>query len=54
MKEYWIVVVGERAVEVYRQPRPEGYAERSVVAAPAVLECATLAGVRVDLAALFA
>jgi Uma2 family endonuclease len=54
VKEYWIVRAEEQEVEVYRQPGPQGYAERTVVAAPAVLECAALAGVRVDLGALFA
>jgi Uma2 family endonuclease len=54
VKEYWIVCPQEMQVEVYRQPGPQGYAERTVVAAPAVLECAALPGVRVDLAALFA
>ena len=53
VKEYWIVCPDEKQVEVYRQPGPQGYAERSVVSAPAVLECAALPGVRADLAALF-
>ena len=52
--EYWIVCPEEKQVEVYRQPGAQGFAERLVLAAPAVLECATLPGVRVDLAALFA
>ena len=54
VKEYWIVCPREKQVEVYRQPQIEGYAERSVIAAPAVLECMALTGVRVDLGALFA
>ena len=54
VKEYWIVCPEEKQAEVYRQPGATGYAERTVVAAPAVLECAALPGVRVDLAALFA
>ncbi len=41
-------------MEVYRQPGANGYAERTVLAPPAVIECAALPGVRVDLAALFA
>lgn len=52
--EYWIVCPEEKQVEVYRQPGAQGFAERMVLAAPAVLECAALPGVRVDLAALFA
>lgn len=54
VKEYWIVCPEQKQVEVYRGPRVEGYAERSTVAAPAVLECAALPGVKVDIAALFA
>jgi Uma2 family endonuclease len=54
VKEYWIVCPEETHVEVYRQPRAEGYAERTTVASPAVIECGALPGVRVDLAALFA
>jgi Uma2 family endonuclease len=54
VSEYWIVCVDRREVEVYRRPQPAGYAERFVVSAPGVLECPGLAGVRVDLSALFA
>jgi len=53
IKEYWIVCPQEKRVEVYRQPKAEGYGDRSVVSAPAMLECAWLPGVRIDLAALF-
>jgi Uma2 family endonuclease len=53
IKEYWIVCPQEKRVEVYRQPKAEGYADRSVVSAPAVLECASLPSLRVDLAVLF-
>jgi Uma2 family endonuclease len=52
--EYWIVCPEQKQVEVYRKPGPQGYAERIIVAAPALLESAALAGVRVDLGALFA
>lgn len=54
VQEYWIVCPEQKQVEVYRQPGPQGYAERTLVASPAVLECAALAGVKVDLGALFA
>ena len=54
MKEYLIVCPEEKCAEVYRNPGATGYAERTTVAPPAVLECAALPGVRVDLAALFA
>ena len=54
VKEYWIVCPQEKQVEVYRKPGTTGYAERTTIAAPAVIECAALPGVCVDLAALFA
>ena len=54
VKEYWIVCPEEKQVEVYRQPGADGYAERMLLAASAVIECSALPGVRVDLAALFA
>ena len=54
VKEYWIVCPQEKQVEVHSGASPQGYAERIVVSAPAVLECSALPGVRVDLAGLFA
>jgi Uma2 family endonuclease len=54
VKEYWIVCPEENRVEVFRQPGTDNYAEQTIVAPPAILECAALPGVRVDLAALFA
>jgi len=54
VREYWIVCPEQRQVEVYRQPGPRGYAECSVVAAPLVLESLAVAGMAVDLGALFA
>ena len=29
--EYWIVNINERVLEVYRQPNPEGYAEKIII-----------------------
>lgn len=54
VKEYWIVCPEEKQVEVYRQPGAKGYAERTMMAPPAVIECAALPGIHVDLATLFA
>jgi len=54
VKEYWIVCPEQKQVEVYRQPAAQGYAERVVLTAPAVLECGVLPGVKVDFGALFA
>ncbi len=53
VKEYWILCPEEREVEVFRQAGPSGYAERFIVSAPAILECAGLVDVRVNLADLF-
>jgi Uma2 family endonuclease len=52
--EYWILCPNEKLAEVYRQPQTGGYAERSLVAAPAILECAALTGVSLNLGAIFA
>lgn len=52
--EYWIVRPEEKEVEVYRKPSAEGYAERTVVAAPSFLICTALKNVGIDLAELFA
>jgi len=54
VKEYWIVCPEQKQVEVYRQPSAQGYAEPAVFAAPVLLECEALPGVRVDFGALFA
>jgi len=53
VKEYWIVCPEERQVEVYRQPTPQGYSERTVVESPEILESTAAPGVRVDFAGLF-
>ncbi len=54
VKEYWIVLARQRAVEVYRGLGAEGYAECVTISAPDVLECLAVPAVRVDLGALFA
>ena len=54
VSEYWIVCPEEKQVEIYRHPSPTGYAERTLLAAPALLTSTALPGVSVDLAALFA
>jgi Uma2 family endonuclease len=52
--EYWIVLPKQRQVEVYREPRDGAYAVKLVCEAPAMLECAGVPGVRVNLGELFA
>lgn len=54
IREYWIVGVERREVEVYRDPQPNGYASRTVISVPGILECAAFPSVRVDLGTLFA
>lgn len=51
--EYWIVLPKQRQVEVYREPRDGAYAVKLVCAVPAVLECASVPQVKVDLNELF-
>jgi len=53
VKEYWIVCPEEKCVEVYRQPGPEGYADRLVVNAPETITSAALPGVQLELATFF-
>ena len=53
VKEYWIVCPQEKQGEVYHKAGGQGYAEQTTFAAPGVIECAALPGVRVDLGALF-
>jgi Uma2 family endonuclease len=53
VKEYWIVSMEKRQVEVYRRPGAQGYADRIIVEGASVLECAALPGLRVDFATIF-
>jgi Uma2 family endonuclease len=54
VKEYWIVLGTERRVEVYRQPDGGRYLEMRVVGLGEIIECASLPGVRIQVADLFA
>jgi len=51
--EYWIVLPNQRQVEVYRKPQNGAYTEKFTCNAPAVLECTSVPGVRVNLEDLF-
>lgn len=53
VKEFWIVLGSEGAVEVLRQPAAGGYLEKRRVSRPDTLVCACLPGLRVDLENLF-
>ncbi|MCI0457871.1 MAG: Uma2 family endonuclease [Gemmataceae bacterium] len=59
VREYWIVNLVDRQVEVYRNPRPDntqdfghGYADRQVLVAPAALAPLALPGATVQVADL--
>ncbi|HEY3897673.1 MAG TPA: Uma2 family endonuclease [Chthoniobacter sp.] len=54
VEEYWIVLVEERAVEVYRRPVGGTYQDKTTLGADAVLACESVPGITVSLGALFA
>lgn len=51
--EYWIVLVKERLVEVYRQPVDGKYQQKITVGVETVLLCASVPGVAIPLSAIF-
>jgi Uma2 family endonuclease len=53
VKEYWIVLVPQRLVEVYRQPSHGKYQEHFVRGSGEILECVALPTIRVPVDALF-
>lgn len=52
VEEYWIVMPKQRQVEVYREPRDGAYTVKLLCEAPAVMECASVPQVKVDLGEL--
>jgi Uma2 family endonuclease len=54
IKEYWIVRVPQRQVEVYRRPLNGQYQERFVRGSQEILECAALPTIRLHVGDLFA
>lgn len=54
VKEYWILLGNERQVEVYRRPENGRYQEMRQYAASDTIECASVPGVCVRLADVFA
>ena len=54
VREYWIVCPQEKRVEIFREPREDGYAQTETVSNPTVIESSALPGVRVDFGTLFA
>ena len=53
VKEYWIVLAGQRQVEVYRRPEAGRYRETSVAGADDTLDCSTIPGMRLQALELF-
>lgn len=53
VEEYWIVLPKQRQVEVYREPKEGVYTVKLLCDAPAILECASVPEVKVDLEELF-
>ena len=54
VKEYWIVLGGERRVEVYRQPKNGAYTDKTIMGAGEKLVCASVPAVSIALDELFA
>jgi Uma2 family endonuclease len=53
VKEYWIVLGGERTVEVYRQPVGGKYQRMQIYKSGETIACTCLPGVQVQLSELF-
>jgi Uma2 family endonuclease len=53
VKEYWIVLGLEQAVEVYRRPEAGEYKEKHRFELNDTIECSSLPGVRIHIADLF-
>jgi Uma2 family endonuclease len=53
VEEYWIVLVEERAVEVYRRPVNGVYQEKTVTATGSKLVCGSVPGLTISLAEIF-
>ena len=54
VEEYWIVLGGDRRIEVYRRPERGQYQEAQVRGMDDTLECASVPGVRLKVRELFA
>ena len=54
VEEYWIVLAGERAVEVYRQPAGGAYQQKRLASHEETLVCASVPGLELSLRELFA
>lgn len=53
VKEFWIVLVPEREIEIHRRPEGGTYREVTRVAGDAVAACSALPAIQVNVAALF-
>jgi Uma2 family endonuclease len=53
VKEFWIVLVPEREIEIHRRPEGGAYREVTRVGAEGVAQCAVLPEVQINVGALF-
>ena len=53
VKEYWIVLGGERKVEVYLRPENGRYQKKLVLGVQDTLQCVSVSGLRIRVADLF-
>ena len=53
VKEFWIVLVPERQIEIHRRPEGGAYREVSVVGVEGVAACDALPAIQINVAALF-
>jgi Uma2 family endonuclease len=51
--EYWLMRPEDRAVDVYRQPTPQGYLSKATVREPEILRCVGIPGIEIDLSEIF-
>ncbi|NBV24155.1 MAG: Uma2 family endonuclease [Proteobacteria bacterium] len=53
VKEFWIILVPERQIEIHRRPEGGEYSSVTVVGAEGVAVCAPLPAIQINVAALF-
>jgi Uma2 family endonuclease len=53
VEEYWIVLLLERRIEVYRRPESGTYRDHSIFEGGVTFECGSLPTVHIELVELF-
>jgi Uma2 family endonuclease len=54
VKEYWIVLAGEKQIEVYRRSEQGRYQEKRIAGPGDLIECASVPALRIQVSDLFA